>query len=1067
MINNNKKNIGDVKINNPYNKQDPALRVLNNLEKNQYHLFGHDIIYKNNREKVVKNFHILSYEKLYSIIKNSLSLSEELVELNSRNVIKNYYEYYTNSEPIKLFLDIDCKIGSETKYKNIDELVDDVLLLINPILKKLGYEKSAIIVLNASTKEKLSAHIIFPKIILKSVMHIKELLLNIDNDVNNLIYNKIVDMCIYRTGCFRLLWCSKINKNNSLKYHKSYYYEYISEKQLFMDCLLLNLNKDEVCLTSSTEFIQFPETLVSRNLQKIIDFELNGDDYIKIKKKIHKLKGTENLIKKINNTINSSENNYNILEEISDKKINNILTNIPIEYLNDYDKWIIILNVLKGLNKWDIFDKWSSKSEKYIQSSNRELWNSTISFLDINHLVFIIKSKNTSTNIKYFNSYKKYEPITYDIKKNFHILSGNKIKVSDIITKEHFDNYDNLIIKSDTGTGKTYVVNLLIKQYNENNEKKIQLISIGALISLIAQHIESFKEIKLKSYQNKFTIEDNIAICINSLIKLEDIDNKQLNNICIYIDEISSFLLLTHNSTLDSTIKRVFTLLTRMIKNCKKLIVSDAFINDQVFDLFNLRKDKKSIYVVNNHINYKNINAIKFNTKSEIENKLIYKIKNKEYFIFASDSAKIAEQYYNLCKSNSSEPENFIIITRNHKFDINNVSDQWKNKFVFYSPSIVYGIDFSIDVKTDVFLYIKGQSISVPLLFQQATRCRNINNLYYTYETEIKEGSFNTYKVKYSDYDNCVEQISNFIQSNNKLNGLCDMTSYLDENDNKQVINNLFLKLYCRNEYMFDCYRQNIKYHLEALLKNKGFILSEYDEKISKQNIKYITINNKNNNSEELFNEYIKDDCKTYDIYSDINKKIKILNLPKEEIILTKYKDFIIDDNKFNEHLDIIRFFKSDQYIENKLHKLKENTFDVKTLTNTYNKINLLRKLMKYYKIDYFKINIEPELTPIKLINDWNIYEKVFRIRKEKPKLMYDLIGCIIMMIKHITNSNIIVQHKIKINKIYYRQYNLNWDYIKKHIELNNYNSNVFLDDFINKYFDIEPIEDIFIDDKY
>lgn len=153
----------DVKIYNPYNKQDPALRVLNNLDKNMYHLFGHDIIYKNNREKVVKNFHILSYEKLYSIIKNSLSLSEELVEFNSRNVIKNYYEYYTNSEPIKLFLDIDCKIGSETKYKNIDELVYDVLLLINPILKKLGYEKSAIIVLNASTKEKLSAHIIFPK----------------------------------------------------------------------------------------------------------------------------------------------------------------------------------------------------------------------------------------------------------------------------------------------------------------------------------------------------------------------------------------------------------------------------------------------------------------------------------------------------------------------------------------------------------------------------------------------------------------------------------------------------------------------------------------------------------------------------------------------------------------------------------------------------------------------------------------------------------------------------------------------------------------------------------------
>ena len=117
---------------------------------------------------------------------------------------------------------------------------------------------------------------------------------------------------------------------------------------------------------------------------------------------------------------------------------------------------------------------------------------------------------------------------------------------------------------------------------------------------------------------------------------------------------------------------------------------------------------------------------------------------------------------------------------------------------------------------------------------------------------------------------------------------------------------------------MFDCYRQNIKYHFESLLKNKGFILSEYDEKISKLNIKYIAIKYENNNNEELFNEFINDDCKSYDKYLEINKKIKILNLPKDEPILTKYKDIIIDDNKFKEHLDIIRFLRSDQYIEKK-----------------------------------------------------------------------------------------------------------------------------------------------------
>ena len=1016
---------------NPYFKKELAIDVLNKLDQTNYHLFGHDIIYKNKPNKIVKNFHIFNYEQIYNVVKNKK---------------KHFYEHYTNSEPIKFFIDIDCKLTSESKYTNIDHLVDDILLFINPILHKLGHEKSPIIVLNASTTEKLSAHIIFPTIIFKSALHIKELLLNIEVDTNNFIYNKILDICIYRTGCFRLLWCSKLNKNNILNYHKSFYYNYTSDKQLFIDCLLLNLE----------------------NTNQIIDFELNNDNCVEINNKIHKLKGTNNLVKNINKTISyKNHNNFTVYEDITDDKIINILKELPNEYLNDYDKWIIVLNVLKGLDKWDIFNEWSSKSEKYNLSFNKELWNSTISFLDINHLIFIINNHLKKNTIKYFKSYKKYDPITIDIQKhNFDIISGNDHRVSNILLDNHFENYDNIIIKSDTGTGKTFVVNKLIAKYNDiHKDNKLQIISIGALISLISQHIESFKDLKLKSYQNKFKIDDNIAICINSLIKLEDIDIKQLNNICIYIDEISSFLLLTHNSTLDSTIKRVFSLLTKMIKNCKKLIVSDAFINDQVFDLFNLRNDKKGLYVVNNHINYNNINAIKINNKTDIDNKLIHNIKNKQYFIFASDSATIAEEHYNLCKSNSTEPDDFIIITRNHKFDINNVSQQWKNKFVFYSPSIVYGIDFSIDDKTDVFLYIKGQSISVPLLFQQATRCRNIKNLYYAYNSDIKNNSFKSYKIKYSDYDDCIKQISNWILTNNKLNGLSDMSTYLDENDNIQVVNNFFFKLFCRNEYMFDCYRQNIKFHFESLLKNKGFVLCEYDENISKYKI-IITKNNNDNYNEELFKEYINDECKTYDIYSDINKKINILNLPKDKNILTKYKDLIIDDNKFNEHLDIIRFLKSDQYINNKLNELKQNTYDVKTLTNIYNKISLLRKLMNHYNINYFKINNKPDLSPIKLIDDWFLYVKVFRIHKDKPTNIYEMICSIIMMIKHITNSNMIVQKRINIKNLKYNQYDFNWDLIKKHIELNEYNGNSYLDGYIYHFLNIKHSCDVFIDDN-
>ena len=166
-----------------------------------------------------------------------------------------------------------------------------------------------------------------------------------------------------------------------------------------------------------------------------------------------------------------------------------------------------------------------------------------------------------------------------------------------------------------------------------------------------------------------FNINDNIAICINSLCKLDKIDEKQLKNICLYIDEISSFLLLTHNSTLDPIIKKVFTLLIQFITKSKKLICTDAMINEQVMEIIKLRKNKK-IYIENKFINYNGINALKINDDELLINKLIKKIKNKQYFIFASDSATIATKYYELCFNNSDIKDDLIIITKNHNFDL-------------------------------------------------------------------------------------------------------------------------------------------------------------------------------------------------------------------------------------------------------------------------------------------------------------------------------------------------------------------------------------------------------------
>ena len=73
---------------------------------------------------------------------------------------------------------------------------------------------------------------------------------------------------------------------------------------------------------------------------------------------------------------------------------------------------------------------------------------------------------------------------------------------------------------------------------------------------------------------------------------------------------------------------------------------------------------------------------------------------------------------------------------------IGDASETFKNKFVFYSLSIVTGVDFSIDQAQDVFLEIRANSIDCQASYQQATRYRNIKSLYYFCETKPQEAEY-------------------------------------------------------------------------------------------------------------------------------------------------------------------------------------------------------------------------------------------------------------------------------------------------------------------------------------
>jgi len=222
-----------------------------------------------------------------------------------------------------------------------------------------------------------------------------------------------------------------------------------------------------------------------------------------------------------------------------------------------------------------------------------------------------------------------------------------------------------------------------------------------------------------------------------------------------------------------------------MVNNCHKVIMSDAHIKNNAIYFIENRKGK-TIYVKNNFKKYEGIHAYFVKDEVMFLNKLLERITNDECFFFGCDSKRTTQDYYNKCWELATEEQRsrFILIVKDTNFKLENATEQFKNKFVFYSPKMVYGVDFNnIDVAVDVFIYIKGHTISPSESFQQATRCRNIRNLYFYGVDKNSKVDFRTLEEVEEHYRNNID--------------LCKMmklmTTYYNESDEEQYLEGSFL----------------------------------------------------------------------------------------------------------------------------------------------------------------------------------------------------------------------------------------------------------------------------------
>jgi len=191
----------------------------------------------------------------------------------------------------------------------------------------------------------------------------------------------------------------------------------------------------------------------------------------------------------------------------------------------------------------------------------------------------------------------------------------------------------------------------------------------------------------------------------------------------------------------------------------------------------------------------------------------------------------------------------------------------------------------------------------------------------------------------------------------------------------------------------------------------------------------------------DLFDEFVEAENKGIDKYKIIVDIMTLLNLPDDKDIIVKYKDYLMNPFILVDHLNIVRFFKTDRYIDSKVFVSTDNNFKVKQFNDVYNKIKIFRNLQFKFNIDINNLNYTENDNIIITDPEWKHIQQLFRYTKAKPTNKTELKPVIIQMIKSITSKNTINDKQITINKAKQRIYKFNDDELKFNIELNEYSN--------------------------
>lgn len=683
----------------------------------------------------------------------------------------------------------------------------------------------------------------------------------------------------------------------------------------------------------------------------------------------------------------------------SEKELRSVLDGLPDEYFEEYEKWLIFTTAMKQLHETDSFDEvdthelWDEYSKKhspdnYDKVKNDNNWDGISEYKTLKCLwsLFNKSEYNGSENILQYTMMKEVntnlttpdskiysEKLGYEFFDMFHDddISTIHYKEGKPYTNPALQ-YKNVVVKSDTGTGKTTSFYHYVKRHHQKNHDKGYGFSFISLTSRISLAEEQYKVFNLNGLECLFyknveakNIEecDSVVCQIDSIMKLSrGLYFGYYYDFIIYLDEFNSIVeYLITSPTLENKRIEVFYALKELLTTAKQVIMTDADISDTSLKLLKIF-DIEYSYIQNTYSHNKGVPAEEIFSRFHFLNK----IKMEEKFICCCDSKTEAEIIFN-----ELNDEKVQLITA-ETTKLPNFDDHDR---IIYSPKVIYGIDSVME--RPVYCFYKEHTISPNAMVQQIARCRNITKLTFHFKDK---------RVRDYDFDN-LKQCRDFLIMKDEYiikNSWC-MGDKIDD----------YIDLLINFKYSKDAHNTNKFAHFIKIITERGFIFN----KQYKKNLPDIM-------GKKLMKRNMEIKLERFDPESPFVKKTnEILKIPPK--YMDDYKSIFVDPYKITTHLNVKDFFlnfccdensgyENENIFKYELELKRMNDWNMNKATTRRSHLMYVHELLKELSsVGYSPSQFETEsftlLSPVKKEYFKDLYDVIHVDRIDNPFSVKDI----------------------------------------------------------------------------